>query len=186
MSERGQFGWGALFSAAVEFDIVHEFAAHPDRVAAALLDLEYQSSLGTLGPLKERAVLDQSDGSDGRVTRRIRSVLDIQLPRPARIYRRWRSRLGRGVDMGTSHPVMEMGHRSRGCARDPDRIGRDASERRRRGHRQAHLRFRARRGPLLRGESRGLDHRWLRAHLRRGGPAAGVLAANCVTPGGGQ
>jgi hypothetical protein len=79
-------GGGALFSAAVEFDIVHEFAAHPDRVAAALLDLEYQSSLGTLGPLKERAVLDQSDGSDGRVTRRIRSVLDIQLPRPARAF----------------------------------------------------------------------------------------------------
>jgi hypothetical protein len=86
MGERGQFGWGALFSAAVEFDIVHEFAAHPDRVAAALLDLEYQSSLGTLGPLKERAVLDQSDGSDGLVTRRIRSVLDIQLPRPARAF----------------------------------------------------------------------------------------------------
>jgi len=65
---------------------VHEFAARPNEVAAVLLDLEYQASLRTLGPLKERAVVDQSDGSGGRVTRRIRSVLDIELPGPARAF----------------------------------------------------------------------------------------------------
>jgi hypothetical protein len=70
----------------VEFQIVHEFAARPEEVAAALLDLEYQASLRTLGPLKDRAVIDQTDGSDGRVTRHIRSVLDIDLPGPARAF----------------------------------------------------------------------------------------------------
>jgi len=70
----------------VEFEIVHEFAAHPDRVAAVLLDLDYQASLGAIGPLKERALLDQSNWSDGRVRRRIRYVLDIELPGAARSF----------------------------------------------------------------------------------------------------
>jgi hypothetical protein len=70
----------------VEFQIVHEFAAHPDEVAAALLDPEFQASLRTVGPLRERAIIDQTNGSDGRVTRRIRSVLDIDLPGPARAF----------------------------------------------------------------------------------------------------
>ena len=65
---------------------MHEFSARPDQVAAALLDLDYQTSLRTLGPLKERAVIDQTDGSEGRVTRRIRSVLDIELPGPTRAF----------------------------------------------------------------------------------------------------
>ncbi|HZA39209.1 MAG TPA: DUF2505 domain-containing protein [Actinomycetota bacterium] len=70
----------------MEFQIVHEFVADPAEVATALLDLEYQASLRTLGPLKERAVIDQTNGSDGRITRRIRCVLDIELPGPARAF----------------------------------------------------------------------------------------------------
>jgi len=65
---------------------VHEFAARPEEVAAALLDPEYQASLRTIGPLSERTVLDQTNGADGRVTRRIRSVLDLELPGPARAF----------------------------------------------------------------------------------------------------
>jgi hypothetical protein len=63
----------------VEFAIVHEFAAEPERVAATLLDLDYQSSLDGVGPLKERSVLDQVSDDGGRVNRRIRCVLDIDL-----------------------------------------------------------------------------------------------------------
>lgn len=65
---------------------MHEFAAPPERVAAALLDLEYQASLHALGPLRERAVLDQTGDSDGRVTQRVRCVLDIDIPGPARAF----------------------------------------------------------------------------------------------------
>jgi Protein of unknown function (DUF2505) len=70
----------------VEFTIVHDFAAEPDRVAAALLDLDYQSSLDGVGPLKERSVLDQDSNDDGRVTRRIRCVLDIEISGPAKSF----------------------------------------------------------------------------------------------------
>ena len=43
-----------------------------------MLDLDYQESLGTLGRLR-RELLDQKPQADGRVVRRTRCVLDIEI-----------------------------------------------------------------------------------------------------------
>jgi hypothetical protein len=68
----------------MDFRIQHEFDAAPEDVAAALLDRSYQDSLGDLGPLSHRRVLEQSESSDGRVHRRTLSVLGIELPGAAK------------------------------------------------------------------------------------------------------
>jgi Protein of unknown function (DUF2505) len=62
----------------VDFEITHSFVAHPDEVAQAMLDPVYQESLGTLGRL-QRELLDQKPQADGRVVRRTRCVLDIEI-----------------------------------------------------------------------------------------------------------
>jgi hypothetical protein len=68
----------------MDFRIEHEFDAAAGDVAAAMLDRSYQDSLGDLGPLSHRKVLEQSESSDGRVHRRTLSVLGVDLPGAAR------------------------------------------------------------------------------------------------------
>jgi hypothetical protein len=63
----------------VEFEIEHRFSAAVDRVAAALLDREFQDSLGDVGDLAERRVLSQRRTHDGKVLREVRCVLGIDL-----------------------------------------------------------------------------------------------------------
>ena len=62
----------------MNFEIVHSFDAHPDSVAQVMLDETYQESLGKLGHL-QRELLDQETQADGRVLRRTRCVLDIEI-----------------------------------------------------------------------------------------------------------
>lgn len=68
----------------MDFTIEHRFGVDPDTVAEALLDVGYQSSLDGIGPLSERELLEQKVLDDGRVWRRIRCVLGIELPGAAR------------------------------------------------------------------------------------------------------
>ena len=68
----------------MDFELEHRFAADSGTVAGALLDESYQASLGNLGPLAAREVILQEPLPDGRVLRRIRCVLGVELPRPAR------------------------------------------------------------------------------------------------------
>ena len=64
----------------MRFDISHSFAADPDKVAAVLLDEDYQASLADATSfLKSREVLSQDAHPDGRVRRRVRCVLGIDL-----------------------------------------------------------------------------------------------------------
>jgi hypothetical protein len=70
----------------VDFDSTHTFDAPRDRVAAVLLDLDFQASLDGLEPLSERTVLNQEATSDGRVVRRTRCVLDIEISGVARSF----------------------------------------------------------------------------------------------------
>jgi len=54
-------------------------------VARAILDEDFQRSLDTLGRLR-RELLEQSTQPDGRVLRRTRCVLDIELPGAAKAF----------------------------------------------------------------------------------------------------
>lgn len=63
----------------MDFEIAHAFDAPPERIAEVLLDEDFQRSLGDIGALAEREVLDQKEHPDGRVERRIRCVLDIEI-----------------------------------------------------------------------------------------------------------
>lgn len=62
----------------MNFEITHSFDAHPDEVAGAMLDEDYQRSLKTLGKLR-RELLDQKAQANGDVMRRTRCVLDIEI-----------------------------------------------------------------------------------------------------------
>jgi hypothetical protein len=62
----------------VDFEITHSFEVHPDLVAETMLDEDYQESLRSLGRLK-RELLDQKTQADGRVVRRTRCVLEIEI-----------------------------------------------------------------------------------------------------------
>ncbi|MGH2775339.1 MAG: DUF2505 domain-containing protein [Actinomycetota bacterium] len=62
----------------MNFEITHSFDAHPDEVAGAMLDKDYQRSLKTLGKLR-RELLDQKAQANGDVMRRTRCVLDIEI-----------------------------------------------------------------------------------------------------------
>jgi hypothetical protein len=68
----------------LDFEISHTISAGVDDVAAALLDPDYQASLSDIGPLKERAVLEQSDLGNGHVRRRVRCVLALDVSGAAR------------------------------------------------------------------------------------------------------
>lgn len=63
----------------MRFEVSHSFVADPERVAAALLDPDFQASLKSVGSLKDREVLAQETTADGRVARRVRSVLELEL-----------------------------------------------------------------------------------------------------------
>ncbi|MGH2699281.1 MAG: DUF2505 domain-containing protein [Actinomycetota bacterium] len=62
----------------MDFEIAHRFDAHPDEVAQAMLDEEYQDSLSSLGRL-QRELLEQTTQKNGRVVRRTRCVLDVDI-----------------------------------------------------------------------------------------------------------
>jgi hypothetical protein len=62
----------------VDFEITHSFEVRPKLVAQAMLDEDYQKSLRNLGRLR-RKLLDQKTQTDGRVVRRTRCVLDIEI-----------------------------------------------------------------------------------------------------------
>jgi hypothetical protein len=68
----------------VRFDLSHSFDPEPDVVARTLLDPDFQASLEGVASLKERSVLSQQEETGGRVVRRVRCVLDIEISGPAR------------------------------------------------------------------------------------------------------
>ena len=63
----------------MDFEISHQIAAPAETVAEALLDEEYQHSLHDIGALHQRELLSQEELGDGRVSRKVRCVLDIDL-----------------------------------------------------------------------------------------------------------
>ena len=68
----------------MDFEVEHWFSASADDLAPALLDEDFQRSLGDIGALEARTLLSQDRGTDGSVTRKIRCVLDIDIKGPAR------------------------------------------------------------------------------------------------------
>ncbi|MGI8775012.1 MAG: DUF2505 domain-containing protein [Actinomycetota bacterium] len=67
----------------MRFEVEHSFAAPADRLAALLLDLDFQNSLADIGGLSAREVLLQETDGD-EVIRHVRCVLDIQINGAAR------------------------------------------------------------------------------------------------------
>lgn len=67
----------------MRFDLAHTFSASPQAVADALLDPSFQASLADVGSLADRTVLSQAE-EQGRVVRRVRCVLDIDVSGPAK------------------------------------------------------------------------------------------------------
>jgi hypothetical protein len=63
----------------MDFEFGHQVPAPPEEVADVLLDKKFQSSLSHLGALSERKVLSQKKDADGRVVRRIRCVLNLNI-----------------------------------------------------------------------------------------------------------
>jgi hypothetical protein len=75
-------GWpaeGGRYPSGVDFSFDHYFDAPIDVVAEAILDIEYQHSLDELELLEKRHVLEQTEKGDGRVVRRTRCVLGVDL-----------------------------------------------------------------------------------------------------------
>ena len=68
----------------MRFELVHTFDPDPQVVARALLDRDFQDTLADVGSLKERVVLSQEGDGDGRVARRVRCVLELELSGTAR------------------------------------------------------------------------------------------------------
>jgi hypothetical protein len=68
----------------MDFEIRHSFETDVETLSSVLLDDEYQRSLDDIGALKERKLLSQKEEADGRVHRRVRCVLDINLPGAAK------------------------------------------------------------------------------------------------------
>ena len=68
----------------MDFSLEHSFAAPVDSLAETLLDRDFQDSLADVGSLSERTVLSQESLAGGRVVRRIRCVLGIDVSGPAR------------------------------------------------------------------------------------------------------
>ena len=68
----------------MDFEITHSFDASADEVAAAMLDEDYQNSLSDVGRLKERELLTQTKTKGGKVTRRVRCVLGLNVSGPAK------------------------------------------------------------------------------------------------------
>ncbi len=63
----------------MDFAFAHRFDADVARVAAALLDEDYQRSLDGIEPLEKRELLDQAEHPGARVLRRTRCVLGTDL-----------------------------------------------------------------------------------------------------------
>lgn len=63
----------------MKFELSHSFDAVPALVAEMMLDRDFQASLDGLGPLARREVLSQEAAEDGRVERRVRCVLGLDL-----------------------------------------------------------------------------------------------------------
>ena len=59
--------------------MTHTFPYDSDRVADAILDLDYQHSLKDLESLRSRELLSQEEQPDGTIVRRTRCVLDLQV-----------------------------------------------------------------------------------------------------------
>jgi hypothetical protein len=63
----------------LDFEFEHKIAADTNHVAQALVNEDYQRSLADVTSLADRELLEQKVSADGRVKRRVRCVLDIQL-----------------------------------------------------------------------------------------------------------
>jgi hypothetical protein len=63
----------------MDFEITHQVDAAPRAVAEVLLSEDYQRSLRDIGALHDRELISQQEEDGGRVRRRVRSVLDIEL-----------------------------------------------------------------------------------------------------------
>ena len=68
----------------MDFSVSHHLTKPPGEVAAALLDEDFQRSLSDVESLKERTLESQTEGAGGRVVRRTRCVLDLDISGPAR------------------------------------------------------------------------------------------------------
>lgn len=68
----------------MNFEVTHGFDAAPDVVASVILDRAFQETLSDVGRLAERTVLSQQETGGGKVVRRTRCVLDIDVSGPAK------------------------------------------------------------------------------------------------------
>ena len=68
----------------MRFDLTHTFDAPPEKVAAGMLDREFQETVTDIGDLHERRVLSQQELADGRLTRAVRCVLALEISGMAR------------------------------------------------------------------------------------------------------
>ena len=85
LSRAGRGGTRIAILPGVRFDISHSFEPPPEEVGAVLLDEDYQRSLGDASSfLKARELVSQDEHPDGRVRRRVRCVLGIDLGAAAR------------------------------------------------------------------------------------------------------
>ncbi|MGH2751483.1 MAG: DUF2505 domain-containing protein [Actinomycetota bacterium] len=67
----------------MDFEITHFFDASPAEIATTMLDEDYQRSLSNIGHLR-RELLEQKTAENGRVSRRVRCVLDLKVSGAAR------------------------------------------------------------------------------------------------------
>lgn len=67
----------------VDFETVHRFDRGRQEVAQAMLDESYQRSLGDIGALEDRELLEQKRRGETTV-RRVRCVLDLDISGPAK------------------------------------------------------------------------------------------------------
>lgn len=74
----------AILDLRMDFSLEHSFDAPVAALAEALLDREFQDSLGPVGKLSERKVLSQQKTPAGGVVRKTRCVLGIDVSGPAR------------------------------------------------------------------------------------------------------
>ena len=70
----------------MRFELSHPFDAGPDDVVEALLDPDFQDTIRAIGDLHDREVLSHEEGPDGKMTRRVRYVLALEVSGMARSF----------------------------------------------------------------------------------------------------
>jgi hypothetical protein len=68
----------------MRFEVSHPFEASAERVAAAMFDASFQETLTDIGDLHDRSVLSVEEADHGKVTRKVRCVLALEMSGMAR------------------------------------------------------------------------------------------------------